>query len=93
MALFQSLGMVAFFNDIASSLARYGVMATAPIFRISPGIPSGRTDLFLPIFANLFLITLVLINFHLGWLILFPGCYGRSKRRMYNRNLRCKLFE
>jgi len=37
-------------------------MATLPIFRISPGIPSGPTDLFLPIFfANLFLIALVLI--------------------------------
>jgi len=36
-------------------------MASPPNFIISPGNPSGPTDLFLPIFANLFLITLVLI--------------------------------
>jgi len=35
-------------------------MTSPPNFRISPGTPSGPTDLFLPIFANLFLITLVL---------------------------------
>ena len=56
MVLFQSLGMVALFNDILSSLARLGVMPTPPNFRISPGTPSGPTDLFFPIFANLFLI-------------------------------------
>ena len=36
-------------------------MAPPPNFRISPGTPSGPTDLFLPIFVNLFQITLVLI--------------------------------
>ena len=36
-------------------------MASPDNFRISPGTPSAATDLFLPIFANLFLITLVLI--------------------------------
>jgi hypothetical protein len=36
-------------------------MASPPNFRISPGIPSGPTDLFLLIFDNLFLITIVLI--------------------------------
>jgi len=60
-AFFQSLGIVALFNDISSSLARKGVLASQPNFRISPGTPSGPTDLFLPIFANLFLIILVLI--------------------------------
>ena len=60
-AFFQSLGIVALFNDISSSLARKGVLASQPNFRISPGNPSGPTDLFLPIFANLFLIILVLI--------------------------------
>ena len=58
MALFQSLGMVALFNDIFSSLARKGVMASAPNFRISPETPSGPTDLFHPIFNNLSLIIL-----------------------------------
>ena len=61
MTFFHSLEIVALFNDISSSLARKGVMAFPPNFRISPGNPSGRTDLFLPIFANLFLISLVLI--------------------------------
>ena len=36
-------------------------MASPPNFRISPGTPAGPTDLFLQIFADLFLITLVLI--------------------------------
>jgi len=36
-------------------------MASPPNFIISPGSPSGRADFFLPIFANPFLITLVLI--------------------------------
>jgi len=36
-------------------------MASPLIFRISPVTPSGPTDLFLPLFANLFLITLMLI--------------------------------
>jgi len=36
-------------------------MASPPNFRISPGTPSGPTDLFLPIFVNLFLLTFVLI--------------------------------
>jgi len=61
MAFFQSLGLVALFNDIPSSLARKGVMASQPNFRISPGTPSGPTDLFLLIFAKLFLIILVLV--------------------------------
>ena len=52
MAYFQSFGIVALFNDISNSIARYGVMASPPNFRISPGIPSGPTDFFLAIFAN-----------------------------------------
>jgi len=36
-------------------------MATPPNFRISPGIPPGSSDLFLPIFANIFLRTIVVI--------------------------------
>ena len=61
MAVFPSLGIVALFNYISSSLAKKGVMASPPNFRISPGTPSGPTDLFLLIFGNIFLITLVLI--------------------------------
>ena len=53
--------MLALFNDISSILARKGVMVSPPNFRISPGTPSHPADLFLLIFANLFLITLVLI--------------------------------
>jgi hypothetical protein len=36
-------------------------MASQTNFRISPGIPSGPTDLFLPILDHLYLITLELI--------------------------------
>jgi hypothetical protein len=36
-------------------------MASPPNFRFSPGIPPGTIDLFLLIFKNIFLITLVLI--------------------------------
>ena len=54
MAFFQSLGIAALFNDISSSLARKGVMASPTNFIILAGTPSGPTDLFLPIFANLF---------------------------------------
>jgi hypothetical protein len=36
-------------------------MASPPNFRISPGTPSGTTDLFLPIFANHFLIPFMFI--------------------------------
>ena len=61
MVLFQSVGILTPFNDISSNLARKGVVASPSNFRISPGTLSGPTDLFLPIFANLFLIILVLI--------------------------------
>jgi hypothetical protein len=36
-------------------------MASPPSFSISPGMPSGPIDLFLPIAVNRFLITLMLI--------------------------------
>jgi hypothetical protein len=61
MAFFQSLGTVAFFNLISSILARNGIMASPPSFRISPGNLTGPTDLLLPIAATLFLVSLVLI--------------------------------
>jgi hypothetical protein len=36
-------------------------MPSKPNFKISPGTPSGSTDLILPIFANFYLIIFVLI--------------------------------
>ena len=36
-------------------------MASPPNFKISPGMPSGPTDFFLPIADNLFLTRLVLM--------------------------------
>jgi len=61
MAFFQSLGIVALFNVISSSLARKGVLASPPNFRISPGNQPGPTDFYPPTLANLFLIILALI--------------------------------
>ena len=37
-------------------------MATPPNFRISPGIPSGPTDLFLLIFAKLFQMLMIKVS-------------------------------
>ena len=51
---FQSLGIVALFNNISISVAMKRVVAPPSNFIISPGTPSGPTDLFLPIFAGLF---------------------------------------
>jgi len=48
-------------SNISSSLAWKGVTASPTNYRFSPGTPSDSTDLFLPIFNNLFLIILVLI--------------------------------
>ena len=61
MAFLTATGIVALFNDVYSSLARKGAMSSPPNSRISPGAPSGPSDLFLPICANLSLIILVLI--------------------------------
>jgi hypothetical protein len=44
-----------------SKRARYGIMASPPIFCISPGMPTVPTDLFFPIAANRFLIMLILV--------------------------------
>ena len=46
---------------MSSNSARYGIIASAPIFSIAPGMTSGPTDLFLPIIANRFLIKLILM--------------------------------
>ena len=58
-------------------------MASSPNFRISTGTPFGPSDLFFPLFANLFLITLVFIikvSPELASCIF--GMFDRSKRRM-----------
>ena len=49
------------FNNISSSLAGEGVVASSTNFRISPGTSPDPTDLFLLSFANLFLIVLELM--------------------------------
>jgi hypothetical protein len=59
MAVFQSLGIVAFLIVISSNRARYGFKTSPPSIRISPGMPSGPIDLFLPIAAGRFLIARV----------------------------------
>jgi len=41
--------------------ARYGIMASPPVLSMALGMPSGPTDLFLPIVANRFLIMLILM--------------------------------
>ena len=60
-AFFQSLGIALLFIIISSNLARYGIMASQPNFKISPGMPSGLMDFFLPIADNHFLIMLILM--------------------------------
>ena len=59
-SFFQSPGIALLFIVISSNLARYGIMASLPNFKISPGMPSGPTDFFPPIVDNRFLIMLIL---------------------------------
>jgi len=61
MAFLQSLGTVPLLILMSSNRARYGFMASPPIFSMVPGMPSGPTDLFLQIIANCFLIMLILM--------------------------------
>ena len=61
MVLFQSLGIAALLIVMSSNRAWYGIMASMPSFRISPGTPSGPIDLFLLIAASRFLIILTLM--------------------------------
>ena len=61
MFFFQSLEIALLFIVISSNLARYGIMASPPKFNISPRMPSGPTDFFLPIADNRFLIKLILM--------------------------------
>jgi len=61
MAPFQTLGIVALLTVMFNNRAKYGIMASAPSFRISPGTPSGHIDFFLPIAASYFLILFLLM--------------------------------
>ena len=47
MGFFQSVGIVALFNDIFISVARKGVTGSPSNFGISPGTQTGPTDLFI----------------------------------------------
>jgi hypothetical protein len=58
---FQSPGMALLFIVISSNFAKYGIVASLPNFKITPGMPSGPTDFFLPIIDNCFLIMLILM--------------------------------
>jgi hypothetical protein len=60
MAFFQSLGKLALLIVMSNNHAIYGIMASPPSFKISPETLSGRTDLFLPIAANFFIMILAL---------------------------------
>jgi len=60
MAFFQSLGIVPLLIGMSSNRSRYGIMASPSIFKMSPGMLSGCTDLFLPIAANRFLTVIIL---------------------------------
>jgi hypothetical protein len=60
-AILQSPG-IAFLCIVTSrNLARYGIVAVPPNFKISPGMPSGPTDFFFLIAENSFLIMLILM--------------------------------
>jgi hypothetical protein len=59
-AFYQSPGIALLFIVISSILARYGIMASPPNFKICPGMPSGSTDFFFPIADNRFLMMLML---------------------------------
>jgi hypothetical protein len=59
-AFFQSPGITLLFIVISSYLARYGIMASPPNFKISLGMLSVPADFFLPIADNRFLLILIL---------------------------------
>jgi hypothetical protein len=61
MAFLQSLGRVALLIFMSNNRASYGIMASAPSFKISQETLSGPADLSLPIAANFFPIILVLM--------------------------------
>jgi hypothetical protein len=61
MAFLKSLGVVPLLIVMSNNRARFGIMTSPPILSMVPGLPSGPTDLFLPIEANRLLIMLILM--------------------------------
>jgi hypothetical protein len=59
-ALFRTLGIVELLI-MSSKSAKYGIMASLPSVRISPGTPSGPTNFFLSYAASLLLIIIMLM--------------------------------
>jgi len=60
-AFYKSPGRTLFFIVISINLARYGIMPFQTNFKISPGMPSNPTDLFLLIIGNPFLIMIIVM--------------------------------
>ena len=79
MAFFKSLGIVPLLIVITDNRARYGIMASPHIFSMTPGIPAGPTDLFLPIIVNRFLIMLILMVKVLSEWVEFISGMSRSQ--------------
>jgi len=73
-AFFQSPGRVPLFIGMSRSRARYGIMASPLIFRISPEKQAGPTDLFFPITAILFL--MIVVSMVKGSLEILPCIFG-----------------
>ena len=61
-AFFQSPGIALLFKVIYSNLARHGIMASLPNFKISPGMPSSPMDFFFPIADNGFLMLILTVK-------------------------------
>jgi hypothetical protein len=61
-AFFESPGIALLFIVTSNSLARYGITASPPNFKICPGMPSGLTDFFLPIADDRFLMIILAVK-------------------------------
>ena len=86
MAFFQSLGIVSLLIIMSSNHTRYGIMASLPIFSMAPEMPSGPTDLFLPVIANHFLIMLILmVKGSSKWVESISGITDRRCRQAFRR--------
>jgi len=86
MTLFQSLEISALLAVMSSNRASYGIMASTHSFIISPGTPSGPTDLFLLITASRFLIFLILMVKGSSELVLFAARFARDQIQKHKRN-------
>jgi len=85
---FQSPRIALLYVVISSNLVRYGIIASPPNFKISPGMPTGPTDFFLAIADNRFLIMLILmVKGYVILLIEFADYYVRNWLETHNKNL------